>query len=101
MTVLRLASPPPRLASPPPRREPWGAVLRAVIQQIALGALVVVAVAVASTLLLLLAFVAMPVASALAAWALWRSIRGSRAPLARLRSRWGSCARVLDGTAVR
>jgi hypothetical protein len=90
-----------RLASPPPRREPQGAVLRAVAAQIALGALVVVAVAIAGVLLLMLAFVAAPLASFVAAWFVWRTIRASRDPLGRLRARWGSCARVLDGTAIR
>jgi hypothetical protein len=94
MTVLRLAS-------PPPRREPRGAVLRAIALQVALGAGVVVAVAIAAVLLLMLAFVAAPLAAFVAAWAVYRTIRASRRPLDRLRARWGSGARVLDGTAVR
>jgi Flp pilus assembly protein TadB len=79
----------------------WRDVLLAFVRESALAVLVVASVAVASVLLILIAFVAMPLAALLVGWLVWRSGHRSRPPLRRLRARWGRGARVVAGGAQR
>jgi hypothetical protein len=96
MHVVELAP----VASAPEGTWSWTAALAALGRESALAVLVVASIAVASVLLLLLAFVATPLAAFLFGWLVWRSGRRSRPPLRRLRARWGRGARVVRGGAV-
>jgi len=89
----------PRLHDVAPRRPAHrpADVALAAVSRAALVLAVAVGGAVATLLLLLLLTVASPLGVFLLLWIAWRSDRGARSALERLRARWGRSARIVVG----